>query len=190
MGIWTFKYNGTEHALADWGICDDFTATRSNKAKSTISFRTNERFDGAAGIQFTSFPAWLRANPTGSPISQLVTVYRDRTAVGAGGSIYFAGFVDDPKREAKGGNEHVIYQLHNILWLFERNPFKQYRNQFNGWTVPGDPDSGATVISKVCPEIFLGEHLDGAAGTNPGGDRLDERELQSHEARSNRRRPG
>jgi hypothetical protein len=154
---WTIKYSGTEKTLEDWGLLNDFTADFANKAKSTVTFRTNERFDAGAP-QFTSFPAWFRANPAGNPASQLVLLYRDRTAVGAGGTIYFAGYLDDPVRLLEGGLEHIQYQLHNVLWLFERNPFKQYRNQFAGWTVPGDPSSGASYVKKVCPEIYLGEN--------------------------------
>ena len=89
-------------------------------------------------------------------------MYRDRTAVGAGGTIYFQGYFDDPIRVSRDGMETIQYLIHDVLWLFERNPFKQHRNQFNGWTVPGDPTTAPTVIDKVCPEIFLGEKLDGS----------------------------
>jgi hypothetical protein len=81
---------------------------------------------------------------------------------GSGGTIYFAGYLDDPVRLLDGGLEHIQYQLHNVLWLFERNPFKQYRNQFAGWTVPGDPSSGASYVKKVCPEIYLGDNWSAA----------------------------
>ena len=163
--LWTLLAGGVEKTLADWGLLDDFEANFANKGKGCVSFNTNERFDPAA-LQFTSFPAWFRANPTGSPISQLVTMYRDRTSVGSGGTIYFQGFFDDPRREISGGEEHVTYQLYDVLWLFERNPFKQHYKQFTGWATPGDPSSGPVYVDKVCPEIFLGEKADGSHWTN------------------------
>lgn len=163
--MWTLKYNGVEKALVDWGILDDFEARFVNKAKSTIDFRTNERFDPGAP-QFLSFHQWLQANPAGAVATQYATVFRDRTGPGAGGTKYFQGFFSDPVRLAAEGFEHIHYLLHDVLWLMERNPFKQHRNQFNGWTVPGQPSSGATVVDKVCPEIFLGENLDGSLMTN------------------------
>lgn len=163
--LWTLKYNGVEKALADWGILSDYSGELVNKAKSTVTLRTTERFDAGA-TQFVSFPAWFRANPTGSPASQLVIIYRDRTAVGSGGTIWFTGFFDDPVRLNSGGKENVQYQLHDVLWLFERNQFKQHRKQFNGWVTPGDPSSGAALVDKVCSEVFLGEKLDGTLWTN------------------------
>jgi hypothetical protein len=160
MAIWTLKHNGTEHSFPDWGIVEGWTATFVNKAKSVVSFRTTEDFDAGAP-QFTSFPAWFRANPTGSPASQRTLIYKNRTTVGSGGSIYFAGYFGDPRRVADGEKQYLEYSLYDVLWLCERNPFKQHRNQFNGWSTPGDPGSGATTIDVVTPEVYLGENLDG-----------------------------
>jgi hypothetical protein len=153
MSVWTLVYGGTEQALADWGICAGFEATFSNKAVSTLTFRTTENFDDGAP-QFTSFPAWFRANPADSPASQLVKVYRDRTSVGSGGTVYFAGYFDDPTRLVEEGKQYIQYVLKDVLWLFERNQFKQYRNQITAFT-SGAPSAWTKV---VCPECFLGDN--------------------------------
>jgi hypothetical protein len=154
--LWTLAWNGTEHALADWGMLADVTAQFANKDESVISFRTTEDFDPVA-VQFTAFKTWLLANPAGNPTTQIAKVYRDRDSVGVGGSVYFQGYWDDPAHLSENGKEYMEYRLCDVLSLFKRNPFKQYRKQSAGFTVPGDASTPMTFVNVVAPEVFLGE---------------------------------
>ena len=86
MGLWTLIYNGTEKTLADWGVCDDFARERDNKGKGTVTLRTVELFDGGA-------TQWLPAVPA--------KIWRDRTAIGEGGTLWFQGYFDLVSRLCK-----------------------------------------------------------------------------------------
>lgn len=117
--MWTLAYNGIEQTLASWGICDDFAISNTNKGKGTATFRTIEGFDPAAGPQFA--------------YGQPAVLWRDRTAIGVGGSVAFAGYWDDPEQSISGSKQSIKYKLHNVWWLFERSQFHQARSQFTGW---------------------------------------------------------
>lgn len=130
---WTIKVGATEKSLRNWGVQADFSVLRQNKGKSTMRLRSIERFDPGA-------TQW--SGPTisgGIPVHTKATVYRDRASADestnsfSGGTIYFVGYFDDPRRVNEGDSESVEYQIHNVLWLFERNAFKQYYYQFTGF---------------------------------------------------------
>jgi hypothetical protein len=126
----TLLTQGVEKTLADWGIALDFTISRQNKARHTARLRSTERFDPGA----TQWQGPVISG--GIVVLQHAVIYRDRTLAGgafSGGSILFQGYFDDPERSFSGEAENVTYRLHNVWWLFERNPFKQYRNVFTGW---------------------------------------------------------
>jgi len=132
---WTLKTGGVEKKLfPDWGITLDFSGVVTSKGRGTVSLRTIERFDPAANPQFAG-PVVVAG------LIQLThaIIYRDRASGSgapdsfSGGTIYFQGYFDDPERVSDGGKENIRYQLHNVWWLFERNQFKQHRNEFAGW---------------------------------------------------------
>jgi hypothetical protein len=133
---WTIVAGGHEKTLEDWGVNNDWTVTRASKGKATAILRTVEDFDGGA-------TQWA--------FKDKIIIYRDRaSSTGAedsfsSGSIYFQGYADEPERIADGGLENVRYQVHNVWWLFERNPFKQYRMQFAGW----DSTHQRVVVSSI-----------------------------------------
>ncbi len=152
--VWTLLYHGQEKLLKDWGISDDFTITEQNKGKCTATFRTTERFDDAAGPQFEfDEPGELRLD----------------------GAAFFRGNFDSPKHSGSGGDESVSYQLHDVWWKFERQQFKQHRNEFAGF-VGGDPDADPILNDKVLPEVFLGEIVQNPTSTfwQHNGDTLRE----------------
>ena len=149
--MWTLLNGGIEQTLEAWGICADFEAEFVSKGKDTITLRTTEPFDTA-----TAQWAW----------DSSVTIWRDRTAVGTGGSIYFQGRVGDIKRVAQGGNQHLHYSLFGPWWLLERLEFEQTRQVFNGFTNPSDATSGATYRTEVMTEVYLGERSDQSYQTN------------------------
>src|ERR1039458_8020448 len=97
--IWTLLCNSVEKSLADWGVCDDFFKEKDNKGRGTVQLRTIEAFD--PGVT-----QWL--------VNQALTIYRDRTSVGTGGSLWFQGYFDDPERQNHGGGQHVTYKAHNV----------------------------------------------------------------------------
>jgi hypothetical protein len=131
---WTLKVGATEKSLFAWGISTDLSRQRTSKGRGTVTLRTIETFDPAAGPQFAG-PAVV----AGLISLTHAIIYRDRASADgstnsfSAGSIYFQGYFDDPDRTTSEGRENIQYQLHNVWWLFERNPFKQHRNQFNGW---------------------------------------------------------
>ncbi len=145
MSIWTLKVAGVEKPLSDWLISDEFTYTQVNRGKSSCTFQTVERFDAAAGPQFQfdqQGELWLRDSYAGG--------------VGAGGSRLFQGYFDSPKHKFSSGKEYVSYQLHDVWWRFERQQFKQHRNQFAGFT-GGDPTQPPLYTDIVLPEVYLGQ---------------------------------
>lgn len=145
MSLWTIAHGATEKSLPDWGLCADFSAQFASKTRDTLSLRTAEPFDSAS-------PQW----PWGSKL----TVWRDRTALGVGGSIFFQGCVGQLRRRADAGREAIGYELYGPWWLLERLKFKQARSVFNGWVTPNDPTSGATLRTIYTTEVYLGEKAD------------------------------
>jgi len=145
-------YGGTEKLLSDWGICSDFSDGVANKQRRTITFRTIERFDRGGSPQFA--------------FDDAIVIWRDRTAIGVGGTIWFQGLLDDPIQHTGGGEEYVEYRAHNVWWLFERQAFKQTRNQFTGW------DSSHQSLSTANPHGSSGSGVNYRSGdvlTSNGG---------------------
>lgn len=131
---------GIERSLQAWGVLLDFEVFWQSKSRSTATLKTTENFDPVVN-------QWA--------FKQHATIFRDRqSATGAdnsfsGGIIMFQGYFDDPAFESDTqGYQNIVYQLHNVWWLFERNPFKQYRMQFTGFNknlqriVAGSPVGG------------------------------------------------
>jgi hypothetical protein len=113
--------------------------------------RTIEGFDAGAA-QF----AWQAP----------VTIWRDRTAVGQGGTIFFQGLVGEVRRRMDGGRQNLEYVVYGPWWLMERLKFKQGRKVFDHWVVANDPTSGAVLKTLLLSEIYLGEKLDETWQTN------------------------
>ncbi len=140
MSVWTLLYDGVEKTLADWGIAEDWSRTQTNQARGTVTFNTTEDFDAGA----TQFEYGMPA-----------IIYRDRTGVGSGGTIYFQGYFDSPKRTINGSDQNVQYELHNVWWLFESHPFQQRRNIIDHY------DGTTPVLAEVLSaEVYLGEKSD------------------------------
>lgn len=154
MSKTTLEYGGIEKAAAAWGICDDLEIFEVGKGKSTVSFRTQEKFDPAAGPQFAfDQPGIVRLERTGSG------------TVWSGGTITFKGNFDSPTAQSSGGRHYIRYRLHDVWWYFERQQFKQHRNEFAGFT-DHDPTKPALYRDIVLPEIYLGEKPDETRQTN------------------------
>lgn len=139
--MWTLVSNGTEKTLADWGICEDFARERDNKGRGTVTLRTVEDFDAGA----TQWAAGGQAK-----------IYRDRTSVGTGGSLWFQGWFDDPQRVNEGGIQHIVYSLHNVWWLLEQHFLQQARNCIAGISGPVSAPVYSYTKLYSC-EVYLGE---------------------------------
>lgn len=145
MTYWTLTYNGTEKPLAAWGIKADLSLSFRNKEKDSLTLNTTEPFDPAAAQFAWSQPAILR---------------RDRTFSGgvySGGSIVFQGYIGEVRMSASGARQAIGYTIYGVWWLLERLIFKQTRQTFGGWRVPGQPLSGATLTTLFVAESYLGE---------------------------------
>ncbi len=141
--MWTIVSNAVEKTLEQWGICADVECETASKQKGVFRCRTIEAFDAGAP-QFG--------------YRQAMTVWRDRTAIGAGGTIYFAGYWDDGRQVIQGAKQWIEYMAYDVWWLFERQIFMQQRRQFAG--TDGHVPTGAYVYDWVlCPEVYLGELL-------------------------------
>jgi hypothetical protein len=121
--FYTLETGGQELALEAWGILLDFRVSWQSKDKATAAIVTSENFD--------SGPQWSWG--------QHAIIRRDRvgvTSVGpfTGGSIIFQGYFDDPQMNAAPNSQEIVYRLHSVWWLFELNNFKQYINQFTGFS--------------------------------------------------------
>ncbi|MEN6533029.1 MAG: hypothetical protein ABFD89_05160 [Bryobacteraceae bacterium] len=160
--MWTLVSNGVEKVLGEggWGIDANFSRERSDRACGVFRCRTIEGFD--AGVPQFAY-------------GQAVTVWRDRTAIGAGGTVYFAGFWDDGVQCVDGGRQWIDYTAHDVWWLLEQLVFMQTRKQFNG--TEGHVPTGVFVyINLLCPEVYLGEKLDiaGQLYLQTNGDQIEE----------------
>lgn len=148
--MWTLICNGTEKTLENWGILSDLKRTTANKVKGTVSFRTQEAFDPLGGTRFV--------------MGQFAQIWRDRTALGTGGSIWHQGWFDDPAMSIEGGKQYVRYQLHDVFWKFERNGFCQQRQVVTGFT--GGHYDQPIYSTVICTEAYLHEGPDGLRHTN------------------------
>ena len=143
MSLWTLVCDGTEKTLEDWGIKNDFERERASKEKGVFRCRTTEGFD-AGGPQFA--------------YRNKVTVWRDRMAVGSGGTIYFQGYWDDGRQVVEEGRQFIEYVAFDVWWLFERQIFMQTLRQFS--QTEGHVPTGTFLYDwKLSPEVFLGELL-------------------------------
>lgn len=125
--FYTLETKGQEQALETWGVLLDFRIEWQSKSKATALLTTSENFDIVP-------PQWNWGDHA--------IIRRDRTAptaagpfnAGSGGSIMFQGYFDDPQLDATASSQNTVYRLHNVWWLFELNNFKQYINQFTGFS--------------------------------------------------------
>lgn len=143
--MWTLVYNGQEKVLGQggWGIAADFEREAASKQKGVFRCRTVEGFD-AGGPQFAYRGA--------------MTVWRDRTAIGSGGTVYFQGFWDDGRQCIEGSRQWIEYAAYDVWWLFERQIFMQQRRQLSG--TEGHISTGEYLYNMVLtPEVYLGELL-------------------------------
>jgi len=136
--VFTLAYNGQEKSFSDWGIRADFALEFQSKGKSSATLTTTEAFDSATP-QF----AW----------KQPVTIWQGRTAVGAGGSVWFAGFVGPISRIADGPDQGIQYRLFDIWWLLEREILRQPRMYISNLGPQGQKTFGIWFLS----EIYLGQ---------------------------------
>lgn len=143
--MWTLLYNGVEKKMSDWHIARNLTVNFRNKEKSTLTFYTTENFDPIS----TQFE-----------FDQPVVIYKDRTAVGSGGNIFFQGRFDSPRRGTSGAKQNIYYTIHDFWWLAEREIFKQVQHVFAGW-LNGDATQGAVFTDFFLPSIVLGEAVNG-----------------------------
>lgn len=155
MSIWTLAYTApgggtTEKALSDWGILEGFARTTANKVKGTVSLTTTEGFDPAGGAQFAA--------------KGFAQIWRDRTALGAGGTLWHQGWFDDPVMRTEGGKQYVDYQLHDLFWKFELNGFCQERSCITGFT--GGLYSAPVYTTFLASETYLHEDPNGLRKTN------------------------
>ena len=164
--MWTLVYKGMEKSLADWGVCDDFSKEKDNKGLGTVTLRTTERFDGGATQWKAAVnPSTLAAGAwTLQEMDAPTVIWRDRTDIGEGGTIWAQGWFDDPERVNEGGIEHVVYRLHNVWWLLTQHVYQHPRRVVTGFTgSAGSPTYQYT--NTFTPEVFLGEALsDGPDG--------------------------
>ena len=144
--MFTLLYNGTEKALADWGICADFALEFLNKGRDCLALRTTEDFDDGAA-QF----AW----------GQCVTLYRDRNPAPGGGftdgALCFQGTVGEVRRLTEEGRQGIRYLIYGPWWLLERLHFKQPRVIFEAYSTPGNPQGGYVTTGAFLTEVYLGE---------------------------------
>lgn len=54
-----------------------------------------------------------------------VIIWRNRTSIGNGGSIYFVGFVGNPRRQASGKEEMIHYTFYCPMYLMGQMTFEQ-----------------------------------------------------------------
>lgn len=157
--MWTLLYNGAEKELSDWKVCDDFERERDNRGRATVTLRTTENF--------YKVPQWVA--------QQQARIYKDRTAVGNGGELWFQGWFDDPKLENVGGIQHVTYQLHNAWWLLEQHAFQQPRRIITGYE-GAPPDITRPIFQTIFTcEVYLGESLAGVnVALQSNGDQIRE----------------
>jgi len=142
MSLWTLNYNGTEHDLPTWNIRADISIEFISKGRCTARVSTTEAFDAAT-------PQFSWKNP--------VTIYANRSAVGAGGFAYFRGYVGKIKRVAEGPNQGIAYEFYDVWWLLERQNFKQVRNNITAVDATTHARTYGTPV--FLSEIYLGEQV-------------------------------
>lgn len=144
--MFTLLYQGSERQLADWNIRDDITLELVSKGPCVLTVNTTEAFD-------TATPQFL-PGPPGQANAYPITLYQGRSGVGAGGSIWFKGYVAQFKRIVSGPKQGIEYTVKDLWWLFERETLRQPRNYIATQNQQGKPTSyGITFLS----EIYLGQ---------------------------------
>ena len=138
--MWTLVYQGTEKALVDWGVEVDLSRARDNNGRGTVVLRTIEAYD---------------AGPTQWLAQEEAVIWRDRAAIGTGGTIWAQGWFDDPERQANGNTQNVTYRLHNVWWLLEQHVYQQPRQVVTAYNSEATPKE--TLTNLFTPEVYLGE---------------------------------
>ncbi len=137
---WTLEYDGSEKALADWGITDSLPFEFSNQARSLVDIITVDGFDDAFQWNYGA----------------RVIIRRDRNGSGtswSGGRRWFIGYVAEPRRLAAGPRQNHRYTLFDWWWLAERTVFRRLRKSFTGLS------DGHPVIATLPPsEVVLFEN--------------------------------
>lgn len=107
--MWTLLYSGVEKSFSDWGL--------SNARLNRLGFN-GDAFTCVANDQNYD------DDPLFTFLSQ-ITIYRDRTAVGSGGTVYFIGWVQNSKRIGSYNSEKIQYSFGNIVWRMRRLIYEQ-----------------------------------------------------------------
>lgn len=128
--MWTLQYipytgSPVEQSFADWGIVETLPYAFASQAKSLLDILTNDDFDDA----FQLSPCQVVG---GEFQLNKVIIWRDRTAVDSGGTIFFQGYVAEPRRLATGAKQNHRYTLYDWWWLAEMTPFRRIRKHFTG----------------------------------------------------------
>jgi hypothetical protein len=160
--MWTLQYFGddtvekpfnTVGAIAGWGINFDTSFDCGGLAGDTVDLQTNDAFDSA--FQFA--------------YEKRIVIWRGRTAVGAGGTKWFDGFVTTPERANDRGTQHHNFRLMNWVWFAKQETFRQFWISFDHFTMPLDllnPANVAVYGTAVNSEVILGEAADGTYQSN------------------------
>lgn len=134
---WTLEYASVEKTLAAWGIVDDLPFEFNSQAKSLVDIITTDDFDDAFQFAYEA----------------RIIIRRDRAGSGvtwARGSIWFQGYVADPRRLASGSRQNHRYTIYDWWWLAERTPLRRIRKSYTGST---------TIFAELPPsEVVLFEN--------------------------------
>jgi hypothetical protein len=134
--IWTIAYNGIEKTLADWGLVN-VTRTLVSQGRDTLSFTA----EGAAAD-----------GPPLFPFQAALTLWRNRTqntdGSFSGGQTWFRGIVLQMPRHGAPDSEAMQYKIAGPWWYLDNLVFQQPFNAFNGYTIPGDPNSPPLYVSS------------------------------------------
>jgi hypothetical protein len=141
---WTIAYNGTEQSVANWGLAQ-IRLTRVSQGMDVLSFKAEG--EAADAVPIFAFKS-------------TITLWRDRVrdsgGVWSGGTIWFVGLIIQTPRNGAPDAESMSYKAAGPWWYMENLLFQQQFKQFAGWTVPGDPTSGATYADAVSDtHLFL-----------------------------------
>jgi len=125
LNSWTLVCGGVEKTFAGWGLRQPRLDRVSLHPSKFVFVADGQPYDTAALFAYKS----------------QITVWRDRTAVGAGGMIYFQGYVTNVRHIGKWNSETVQYTVQDVLWLLTRRVYVQH------WAKPGVPSTDPNYIT-------------------------------------------
>lgn len=112
---WSLKYfplsggPAVQQSFAAWGIVADLPFEFASQAKSLVDIITVDDFDDAFQWEYNS-----------------------KVQIFNGVTIWFQGYVAQPRRLANGARQNHRYTLYDWWWLAERTPFRRIRLSFVG----------------------------------------------------------